>query len=354
MSLPKKTFWTTAVLSLLAIPMLVSSVTLAAEPGKKANRFALPEGGPKVLAKFIEDLRKGAPKPPSKTATPQEQRKQEAAYMRYTIRSNMAIEDASEKILEIEKDKTSHAYHVAYAIVIQKYPRRIYDASPQEQAKLFEEVKQYILAEKKVPLANIRLMLETATALERGGNTKLAITAYELAGKAAAKSDSMHAASLVEHCKTCISKLRLPGSQLTVLTGTTLDGKEFDWKTFSKGKVVLIDFWATWCPPCCREIPHVAKKYKEYHARGFEVVGISLDHSGKPLRKYVEKHKIPWTTLFDEDPEKRQAMANRYGAFAIPMLILVDRTGKIVSINARGEELDRLLKELFDTPKAKK
>jgi len=100
-----------------------------------------------------------------------------------------------------------------------------------------------------------------------------------------------------------LGRLQLAGQEIS-LTGTTLDGKPFDLKSL-RGKIVLLDFWATWCGPCIAEIPGLQELYEAYHARGFEVVGISIDmESDKAtLVEFVQSRQLPWLQLHDPKRE---------------------------------------------------
>ncbi len=130
--------------------------------------------------------------------------------------------------------------------------------------------------------------------------------------------------------------------------GQTLAGKEFDWKAY-KGKVVLVDFWATWCGPCIGEIPNIKKMYAKYHKRGFDVVAVSIDKGKDAPLKFTEKEELPWTCLHDPSVGKGQKqLTEYYGIFAIPQAILVDRDGRVVSLHARGDELRELLETLIN------
>ena len=143
--------------------------------------------------------------------------------------------------------------------------------------------------------------------------------------------------------------LKLPGNELK-LTGTLLDGTEFDWDSY-RGKVVLVDFWATWCPPCRAEFPNMKKQYELYKDKGFEIIGISLDDNREQLKEFVEANELPWTIMFNKDeenPENDHPNARYYGISGIPQTILVDAQGKVVSLNALGDELPKLLKKLLD------
>ncbi|MFO0868693.1 MAG: redoxin family protein [Pirellulales bacterium] len=127
------------------------------------------------------------------------------------------------------------------------------------------------------------------------------------------------------------------------LAGRTLSSEDFQWARY-RGKVVLVDFWATWCGPCLREMPHVRALYDKFSSRGFDVVGISLDQDLEALAEFNNQHKLPWTTLAGEET---QALAKRYGVRGIPTMMLVDKSGKVVAVAHRVEELASRLEALL-------
>jgi len=139
----------------------------------------------------------------------------------------------------------------------------------------------------------------------------------------------------------------LPGKEITI-DGVTLEGRVLDWTKY-KGKVVLVDFRATWCGPCLAEIPHLKTLYEKYNGKGFEIVGISVDEDLTALEKGLEKHQFPWIIL--ADAKRKEAgqitMSNRFAVSGVPCCILVGRDGKVISIEARGKTLTAELKRLF-------
>ena len=107
-----------------------------------------------------------------------------------------------------------------------------------------------------------------------------------------------------------------------------------------KGKVVLLDFWATWCGPCRIELPNVIEIYKKHHADGFEIIGISLDEDKARLESFIKDKGMTWPQYFDGQKWKNK-LAVKYGVNSIPATCLLDGEGKILGKDLRGEELEK-------------
>jgi thiol-disulfide isomerase/thioredoxin len=105
-----------------------------------------------------------------------------------------------------------------------------------------------------------------------------------------------------------------------------------------KGKVVLVDFWATWCMPCRIELPNVLQTYEKYHAQGFEIAGVSLDEDQPTLERLIKESKMTWQQFFDGKRYENK-LARKYGVNKVPTTYLLDREGKIIGRDLRGEDL---------------
>lgn len=118
-----------------------------------------------------------------------------------------------------------------------------------------------------------------------------------------------------------------------------------------RGKVTLMDFWATWCGPCMRELPNVLETYDTYHDRGFEIFGISLDKDEEKLDQTLKEKGMTWPQFFDGNGWQN-ALATKYEVQGIPFTILLDHEGVVQAVDVRGPALGRKVKELIEAMEA--
>lgn len=168
--------------------------------------------------------------------------------------------------------------------------------------------------------------------------------ARALAKEVLEKSSSPSAKARAE---AVLKRLDMIGKPLDIKF-TAVDGREVDLSQM-KGKVVLVDFWATWCGPCIAELPNVIKAYEKLHPKGFEIVGISFDQKDakEKLVKFVAEKKMPWPQFYDGQGWGNK-FGKQYGINSIPAMWLVDKKGNLVDVNARGkleEKVEKLLAE---------
>lgn len=178
-----------------------------------------------------------------------------------------------------------------------------------------------------------------AQSADRAGETDRAREAYGTLIKAFPDSP------IADKAKGALRRLEVLGKPLTGFSFTDLHGKRIDVADY-KGKVVLIDFWATWCDPCRTELPNVKETLAKYGDQGFAVIGVSLDTDKQKLEAFLKKEKMTWPQCFDGKGWK-SAMAQRFGINAIPATFLVDRQGVVRFLGVRGETLGKRVKELL-------
>jgi thiol-disulfide isomerase/thioredoxin len=145
------------------------------------------------------------------------------------------------------------------------------------------------------------------------------------------------------------------GAKAIPFTAKLSDGKPVKFPDDYKGKVVMLDFWATWCGPCIAELPNVISNYEKYHDKGFEILGISLDREKfeEKLATFTKDKKMPWPQIYDGKFWQAE-IAQLYAVEGIPFMLIVDGdSGEILASNVRGEQLGLALEKALAGKKAK-
>jgi thiol-disulfide isomerase/thioredoxin len=347
-----------------------------AKDEKTVDPYAVPDGTPEQITDFLDDLRRTrkvfatredavdhaikvqraliagadkilAQKTDVDTAYAAVEMKLEALGLLAQAGIDGAMEEALKAAKELMKDMREDIAELAQEWHGELRVMGAPELEPAERQALCDEYLADIKSSKysRSALADgIRL----GEALETHPDNAVAADYYDKLAALLKLSANPQHGEIAEILEANVRRLKLQGNAM-VVQGTTLAGQPLDWAKY-KGKVVLVDFWATWCGPCLQDLPNVKENYDKYHKRGFDVVGISLDENKEQLAEFLKEEQIPWTNLFAE--EGNQPTARYYGITGIPTAILVGRDGKVISLNARAEILGELLEKEFAKPAA--
>lgn len=144
-----------------------------------------------------------------------------------------------------------------------------------------------------------------------------------------------------------LARHELIGKEPPAIPGNDFDGKPFDWSEY-KGKVVLVDFWATNCPPCLAAMPHLKNLAARYKDKGFEIISVSFDEHPELPRAFTERNGLTWRQFMDKAPQP--PVSEGYRVATIPALFLVGRDGKIANADLINEELASAIEQLLTAP----
>ncbi|WP_372716316.1 TlpA family protein disulfide reductase [Novipirellula sp.] len=264
--------------------------------------------------------------------------------------SPLARDRLATYIEELAKDPRAEIQRLAAAEQLKQEIQSVRTASDEKKRELVDKVLA-IIDEGGIDQTNYRMASQLAYAIGYGDNTELAASFYESLASRLEKAEDAKLRDAAPRAAGAARRLRLPGNFFE-LSGTTADGETFDWSAY-RGKVVLVDYWASWCGPCRGEVPNMKKNLEKFGDAGFAIVGINMDSTSEAYESYVEKEEIPWVNLVNFEPDSKgwqHPMAVHYGVSGIPTAILVNGEGKVISLSARGKTLDKLLAETLGEP----
>jgi len=351
-----------------------------ADAASAGDRFAIPDGGAKQLQKFMHELATAEPEGDSEqeqaefadkllktmveaadrllAAKPTPGQARDA--FEYKIRALALMaqrgDPAAEQLLAeaveaARSDERPQVAGVGWQFTIQLQQNQWDDLTPSQRQE-FKALVLAAVADGEASRLDVSIVRAVADAFERVDNAFVsALLAETLPALQRSRDGEVKKALAQSNLEGLMRRMNLLGNPMEI-TGEWLDGSPVDWNSY-RGKVVLVDFWATWCGPCRQELPNVLEMYKAYHDKGFDVIGVSLDKRPEDARKYVEQMNLPWSSIFPKDAQDRgwnHPLAQHYGISGIPTAILVDKDGKVVHLEARAEALRDELHRLLGPP----
>lgn len=260
-----------------------------------------------------------------------------------------AIRDASRQILiQLRGQEESPQYRQAELDSISSSVALITFFGEDARQKTMEQVHDFLKKRKQLELRDVQMGMMAAAMLELQPNKKPARDTYELLDERLKEDEREEMQSLRINLQASVRRLNLLGSKLE-LAATAIDGKKIEIDDFA-GKFVLVDFFATWCEPCMNEMPRISRHYEKYHSKGLEVIGISLDTDRDALDQYLARADFAWPVIHDSDENPLETLQMKFGISQLPTMLLLNKEGTVVSLEAHGAELDRLLQMLLDAP----
>ncbi|QDV27029.1 Thiol-disulfide oxidoreductase ResA [Aureliella helgolandensis] len=260
-----------------------------------------------------------------------------------------AIRDASKRLIKLlESDQSSPRFQQAELDAISSSVALMTYFGEDAKKRTVEQVHNFLKARKKLQLQDIQTGMLAAAMIELQANKQPARDTYQLLDDLLKEDEREEMQQLRLTLQASIRRLDLLGNKFE-LQAKSLDGKEIATEDFA-GQYVLVDFLATWCEPCLLEVPRLKNHYAKYYDRGLRILTISIDEDTEALQQFLAKADLPWPVIHDnaEDPLARLQM--KFGVSTLPCILLLNKEGTVVSLEARGAELDRLMQLLFDSP----
>lgn len=238
---------------------------------------------------------------------------------------------------------------IGYALKVKSYEHDGKKVPEEEVNEFIENFKQMSQQQKSLTREiGLRKDLAGAYVIVNGGAGEF--TNQEINNAYALLPPSYKSTNIGKELKLFVDKLNslAVGVKAPDFTQQTPEGKEIKLSDFIQGKkVVLIDFWASWCGPCRKENPNVVALYNEYKTKGFDIIGVSLDNEKENWLKAITDDRLTWTHVSDLKGWQN-SVAQLYNVTAVPVTILLDGNGRIIAKNLRGEELRKKVSEICE------
>lgn len=265
--------------------------------------------------------------------------------VRYREMQN-AIVEGSKRIIQLTKDRTTPEFRAAEFDYISSSVMLLGNSGPAAQKKTYEQFRDYVRSKVKPDDNDLKMVLLAGQNLEQFADGKMARDAYLEFARILKekKNDALNV--WITMLEANAKRTDLPGKEL-VVKGKTVTGENFDIKS-CRGKWTLVYFWTSWDASCRQEYPYMRKLYLDYREKGFEIVAISLDEDREKMAAFIRENEVPWINLWDDENRSSPVAVQQYGISSIPTMLLLDREGKVISMEARGLILGKLLEKHID------
>jgi thiol-disulfide isomerase/thioredoxin len=264
------------------------------------------------------------------------------------VEMQRSLRTVAKKMVELIKDRSSPQYRKAESEFVSASVMLLGNDGPDSQRKTFERFRNYLKDRNKIEFADIQMAILAGQNLEQLADYTLAKEAYRDFATIFREKKDPSLAEIIPMFEANAKRLDLPGMPLS-LVGRTMSGEAFDIESL-KGKFVLVYFWSSLTKSCEQEHPFMLSVYKKYQPRGFEIVGIGLDEKKEVAQAFIQRLEIPWINLWESRKNGTSKVMESFGVSAIPTLFLLDREGKVITIEARGLLLQKSLERLLPDP----
>ncbi len=259
-----------------------------------------------------------------------------------------AIRDASKQLMAVLKDKNLPRYKQAQLDSMSSSLALATFFGEEARAKVVEQLKQMLKERETLSIEDVQMATIAAANLELNPNKKDARDIYALLDELLTNDKREEMQSMRVNLQSSLRRIDLLGSKFEIEYKDIRDKvvKTDDYA----GKFVIVDFFASWCQPCLSEVPRLKKYAAKYKDKGLEVLAISLDETREALDKYLATAELPWPVIHDNSEDPFDRLQLKFGVAALPTVLLLNKEGTVVSLEARGAELDRLMEMIFEAP----
>ncbi len=259
-----------------------------------------------------------------------------------------ALRDASNALIKLIDNTEDPVRMQAELDSLSSNAALMTNESDEARDKVLEKMVTYLKSRKQLTLNDIRTGMFVGFYLELQPRKSPARDLYVTMIDLLEKDEREEMQALRINLQATVHRLEMLGNKLD-LNVKTIDDKPIKTEDYA-GKFVLVDFFASWCEPCIQEVPRLRRHYDKYREKGLEVIAISLDDNRDALDKYLEEAKLPWPVIHDSAPELADKLQMKFGIASLPTVLFLNKEGVVVSLEARGAELDRLMERLFEMP----